>query len=156
MTVPWRKVLGVILEKINFSSKMSLSKQKNCITNWFTKDEIEKEKKIEEERLLTMPENEWCHFLMKSPDNFYSGVDGNFELWVILGSFTHNVWDFSFDTFAKDFNCLCWIKITCLSATKYNVIFFYIFQFVECSGQNNISAEICQLLQKKMSQYSME
>ena len=59
---------------------MSLSKQKNCITNWFTKDEIEKEKKIEEERLLTMPENEWRHFLMKSPDNFYSGVDGNFEL----------------------------------------------------------------------------
>ena len=73
-------MLGVILEKINFSSKMSLSKQKNCITNWFTKDEIEREKKIEEERLLTMPENEWCHFLMKSPDNFYSGVDGNFEL----------------------------------------------------------------------------
>ena len=51
-------VLGVILEKFGSSSKMSLSKQKNCITNWFKKEEKEKEKKIEEERLLTLPENE--------------------------------------------------------------------------------------------------
>ena len=51
-------MLGVILEKINFSSKMSLSKQKNCITNWFKKEKKEKEKKIEKELLLTLPENE--------------------------------------------------------------------------------------------------
>ena len=51
-------MLGVILEKFSFSSKMSLSKQKNCITNWFKKEEKEKEKKIEEELLLTLPENE--------------------------------------------------------------------------------------------------
>ena len=52
-------MLGVILEKINFSSKMSLSKQKNCITNWFKKEENAKESQIEEERLLMLPENEW-------------------------------------------------------------------------------------------------
>ena len=38
---------------------MSLSKQKNCITNWFKKKEKEREKKIDEEPLLTLPENEW-------------------------------------------------------------------------------------------------
>ena len=38
---------------------MSLSKQKNCITNCSKKEEKEKEKKIEEERSLTLPENEW-------------------------------------------------------------------------------------------------
>ena len=52
-------MLSVILEKFTFSSKMSLSKQKNCITNWSKKEEKEKEKKIEEERSLTLPENEW-------------------------------------------------------------------------------------------------
>ena len=52
-------MLDVILEKFSFSSKMSLSKQRNCITNWFKKEEKEKEKNIEEERLLTLPENEW-------------------------------------------------------------------------------------------------
>ena len=51
-------MLGVILEKFGSSSKMSLSKQKNYITNWFKKEEKEKEKKIEKERLLTLPENE--------------------------------------------------------------------------------------------------
>ena len=38
---------------------MSLSKQKNCITNWFKKEVKEKESQIEEERLLMLPENEW-------------------------------------------------------------------------------------------------
>ena len=38
---------------------MSLSKQKNCITNWFKKEEKEKESQIEEERLLMLQENEW-------------------------------------------------------------------------------------------------
>ena len=38
---------------------MSLSKQKNCITNWFKKEENAKESQIEEERLLMLPENEW-------------------------------------------------------------------------------------------------
>ena len=52
-------MLDVILEKFSFSSKMSLSKQRNCITNWFKKEEKEKEKNTEEERLLTLPENEW-------------------------------------------------------------------------------------------------
>ena len=52
-------MLDVILEKFSFSSKMSLSKQRNCITNWFKKEEKEKEKNIEEERLLTLPEIEW-------------------------------------------------------------------------------------------------
>ena len=52
-------MLSVILEKFTFSSKMPLSKQKNCITNWSKKEEKEKEKKIEEERSLTLPENEW-------------------------------------------------------------------------------------------------
>ena len=52
-------MLDVILEKFSFSSKMSLSKQRNCIPNWFKKEEKEKEKNIEEERLLTLPENEW-------------------------------------------------------------------------------------------------
>ena len=52
-------MLGVILEKFSFSSKMPLAKEKNSITNWFKKLEKEKEKKIEEEQLLTLPENEW-------------------------------------------------------------------------------------------------
>ena len=78
---------------------------------------------------------------MKSSDNFYSGVDGNFELWVLLGSFARNVWNFSFDTFAKDFNRLFWIKITYLSATKYNVICFIFFSLSSTMGEN-ISAEI--------------
>ena len=34
---------------ISFISKMSSSKEKNCITNWFKKSETEKDKKIEEE-----------------------------------------------------------------------------------------------------------
>ena len=38
---------------------MYLSKQKNCITNWFKNKEKVKEKKIEKEPLLTLPENEW-------------------------------------------------------------------------------------------------
>ena len=38
---------------------MPLSKQKNCITHFFKKKEKEKEKKIEEEPLLTLLENEW-------------------------------------------------------------------------------------------------
>ena len=37
---------------------MSSSKQKIYITNWFEKKE--KEKKIKEEPLLTLPENKWC------------------------------------------------------------------------------------------------
>ena len=79
-----------------------------------------------------------CNFLIKSPDSLHSGVDGNFELWVLLGSFVRNVWNFSFHTFAK---ALCWIKITYLSATKYNVIFFRFFSLSSIVGEN-ISAEI--------------
>ena len=52
-------MLGVILEKFSFSSKMYLSKQNNCITNWFKKEEKEKENQIEEKQLLMLPENEW-------------------------------------------------------------------------------------------------
>ena len=75
---------------------------------------------------------------MKSPDTFYSDVDENFELWVLLGSFASNVWNFNFDTFAKDFKRLCWIKITYLWSNNYNVIFFSLSSTVS----ENFSAEI--------------
>ena len=155
MTVPW-VVLGVTLEKISFSTKMSLSKQKKLYYQLVNKGR-NRERKEDWRGAIAYIARKWmvCNFLMKLPDNFYSSVDGNFELWVLLGSFTRNVWNFSFDTSAKDFNRLCWIKITCLSATKYNVIFFVFFSLLSTVGKI-ISAEICQLLQKKMSQYSME
>ena len=40
-------------------SKMSSSKQKDSITNWFKKSKTENDKKIKEEPLPTLPEIEW-------------------------------------------------------------------------------------------------
>ena len=38
---------------------MSAFKQKKCVTNWLKKSGKEKDKKIQEEQLLTLPEYEW-------------------------------------------------------------------------------------------------
>ena len=115
---------------------MSLSKQKKLYYQLVNKGR-NRERKEDWREAVAYVARKWmvCNFLMKLPDNFYSSVGGNFELWVLLGSFTRNVWNFSFDTFAKDFNCLCWIKITCLSATKYNVIFFIFFSLSSAVGK---------------------
>ena len=111
---------------------MSLSKQKKLLPIG-----LKRRKKREKRRLkrCCLVARKWmvCNFLIKSPDSLYSSVDGNFELWVLLGSFVRNVWNFSFHTFAK---ALCWIKITYLSATKYNVIFFRFFSSSSIVGEN--------------------
>ena len=86
MTVP-SVVLGVILEKISFSSKMSLSKQKKLYYQLVNKGR-NRERKEDWRGAVAYVARKWmvCNFLMKLPDNFYSSVGGNFELWVLLGS----------------------------------------------------------------------
>ena len=55
--LPYRLIL--VYNSTSLISKMSSSKQKDSITNWFKKSKTENNKKIEEEPLPTLPEIEW-------------------------------------------------------------------------------------------------